>query len=206
MMNLIDFYYYNLGEEPNHIEKEITKNTFEHLKDNEYSDSDIIKILSYFPAKMALAHSDLPDYLWENSLIKRDTFYYHNELHITSPAPYWDFENDKIISSKFFLEIKIHFSIDDLINYYHKKFPIDLALHDKKKDIGSMEYLLKKYKDIDFIEPVDFILYLIDEAANQSEDSLEKIELKKYEKEAFEYLKHKTINAKAENVNKIIWR
>lgn len=205
-MNLIDFYYYNLGEEPNNTEKEITEKTFGHLKDNGYSDSDIVKIISYLPAKMALEYEDLPDYLWESSLIKRNTFYYHNELHITSPAPYWDFDNDKIVSSKFFLEMKIHFSINDLIKYYYKKFPMDSALLDIKKDKGSMEYLLKKYNNVDFIEPVDFILYLIDEAANQSEDSLEIIELNKYEKEAFEYLKHKTINAKAENVNKIIWR
>lgn len=205
-MKLIDFYYYNLGEEPNKAEKEITEKTFNHLKDNGYSDKDIINMIPYFPAKMALSHEDLPDCLWDNSLIERDIFYYHSELHITSPAPYWDFENDKIVSPKFFLEIKIHYTIDDLIKYYYKKFPIDLALLDNKKDKGSMEYLLKKYNDIDFISPVDFVLFLIDEASSQTEDIVEIIELKKYEKETFKYLKHKTINAKAENLNKITWR
>lgn len=205
-MNLIDFYYYNLGEEPNEFEKTITENTFNFLKDNGFQDNDIMRMLSNFPAKMALSPDDLPDYLWENSLIKRNIFYYHNELHITSPAPYWDFENDKIISSRFFLEIKIKYSIDNLIHYFYRKFPMDNDLIDNKKDKGSMEYLLNKYKNINFVEPLDFVLYLIDEAVNSEAEHIEIIELKRFEKQAYDYLKSKTLNAAVEKMNKIIWR
>lgn len=205
-MNLIDFYYYNLGEEPEENERIITKNTFDFLKDNNYTDNDILKMFEHFPAKMALTPNDLPDYLWEGSLVKRDTFYYHNELHITSPAPYWDFENNKIISSRFFLEMKIKYSVNDLIKYFYRKFPIDNNLIDNKKDKGSMEYLINKYKNIDFIQPVDFVLYLIDEAVNSEMECVEIIELKKFEKATFEYLKSKTLNAAVEKMNEIIWR
>lgn len=205
-MELIDFYYYNLGEEPNENEKTITENTFGFLKDNNYTDNDIMIMLRDFPAKMALTPDDLPEYLWDGSLAKRNTFYYHNELHITSPAPYWDFENDKIVSSRFFLEMKIKYSIDDLIKYFYKNFPMDGSLIDSKKDRGSMEYLLNKYKNIDFVEPLDFILYLIDEAVNNEVDIIEIIELKRFEKATFEYLKTKTLNAAVEKMNKIIWR
>ena len=43
-MNLIDFYYYNIGEEPTDNEKIKTKKTLDYLKDNGYSDNEIIDI------------------------------------------------------------------------------------------------------------------------------------------------------------------
>lgn len=205
-MDLLEFYYYNLGEEPNEFERAITKATLDHLKDNNLSDSEIIRMMETFPAKMALSPSDLPDSLWENSLVKRDMFYYHGELHITSPAPYWDFENDRIISSRFFLEMKIQYNIQDLISYYYKKFPMDTRLVDNKKDVGTMEYLLNKYKNIDIIEPVDFILFLIDEAVESDCELTEMIDLKRFEAQTLKYLEHKTMNAAVEKANKIIWR
>lgn len=206
MMDLLDFYYYNLGTEPTEFEREITKATLGHLIDNNLTEKDIINIIKDFPAKMALEPSDLPNSLWENSLLNRDTFYYHSELHITSPAPYWDFENDRIVSSRFFLEMKIQYSIRDLIQYYYKKFPRDIRLIDDKKDNGTMEYLLNKYKNIAFIEPVDFILFLIDEAANSDYELTEMIDLKRFETQAFSYLEYKTMNAAVEKMNKIVWR
>ena len=205
-MDLLDFYYYNLGEEPNDYERQITKATLDHLLENKFNDNDIIRMIESFPAKKALKPSDLPDSLWDNSLLKRDVFYFHGELHITSPAPYWDFENDKIVSSRFFLEMKIQYNIQDLIGYYYKKFPMDTRLIDNKKDIGAMEYLLNKYKNINIIEPVDFILFLIDEAADSDCELTDMIELKRFESQTLNYLEHKTMNAAVEKVNKIIWR
>ena len=205
-MELTEFYYYNLGEEPEELEREITQKTLDYLKDNGFNDKEIVQLISCFPAKTTLTPNDIPDSLWENSLLKRDTFYYHNEFHITSPAPYWDFEKDKIISSRFFLEMKIKYTVKDLIKYYYKNFPMDTKLIDEKKDIGSMEYLLNKYKNLDFVEPVDFVLYLIDEAVNNGMEHIEIIDLKRFEKETYEYLKNKTMNAAVEKMNKIIWR
>ena len=100
----------------------------------------------------------------------------------------------------------IKYTVKDLINYFYKHFPMDTKLIDEKKDIGSMEYLLNKYKNLDFIEPVDFVLYLIDEAVNNGMEHIEIIDLKRFEKETYEYLKNKTMNAAVEKMNKIIWR
>lgn len=205
-MNLLEFYFYNLGEEPSESEKIITNNTLSYLRDNDFTENQIINMIKDFPPKMALEPKDLPDKLWNSSLVKRDVFYYHNELHITSPAPYWDFENDKIISSRFFLEMRIKYSVRDLISYYYKKIPMDSRLIDNKKDVGTMEYLLNKYKRVSFIEPVDFVLYLIDEAANSECEINEMIDLKRFESDTFKYLERKTINAAAEKMNLIIWR
>lgn len=205
-MNLLDFYYYNLGEEPSDLEKTITEKTFSFLIDNGFLENDIIKMLKDFPAKMALEPKDLPDTLWEGSLLKRDTFYYHSELHITPPAPYWDFENDKIISNKFFLEMKIKYDIKNLISYYYRKFPKDLRLIEDKKDIGTMQFLISKYSKLSFIEPIDFILFLIDEASNSTNELNDMIEIRRFEEQTLKALEHKTINASAEKMNLIIWR
>lgn len=205
-MELLDFYYYNLGEEPKELERTITDNTFSYLKDNGYTENQIIELIKDLPPTMTLTPSDLPDKLWEGSLVKRDVFYYHSELHITSPAPYWDLENDRIVSSRFFLEMRIKYTVKDLIAYYYKKFPNDISLIDNKKDVGTMEYLLKKYSKVSFIEPIDFILYLIDEAADSGSEVNDMIELKRFENDTFKYLENKTINAAAEKMNRIIWR
>lgn len=205
-MEIIDFYYYDLGEMPNDKDKEITQKTFDYLRDNNMSDKEILALLPVLPNKLALSHEDLPDILWSDSLIKRDTFYFHNELHIMSPPPYWDIEKNKIVSMAFFLEIKIKYTVEDLIKYYYKYFPTELSLVDNKKDIGSINYLLNKYSKIDFIENVDIILYLIDEAVDQGFECLEIINLQKMEQATIERLRDKVMNARLDKKNVIIWR
>ena len=80
------------------------------------------------------------------------------------------------------------------------------SLIDDKKDKGSMEYLLNKYQKIDFIEAIDFVMYLMDEAIHNGVETIDIIELQKFEKETYEYLKNKTLNATAEKINNITWR
>lgn len=205
-MNLIDFYYYNIGEEPTNNEKTKTKKTLDYLKDNGYSDNEIIDIIKNIPNKISLSPNDLPDMLWKDSLIIRDKFYYHSIFHIIPPAPYYDPVNDLIVSNKFYIEMKIKFTIRDLINYFYNNFPIDISLRNETKDDGAIRYLLNKYKKIDFIEPIDFILYLIDEAVEQKAILNNILELSNYENNTYEYLKNKTSNAIAEKKNIIIWR
>jgi hypothetical protein len=205
-MDILDFYYQNIGEEPTDKHREITGKTFSYLKDNNFSDKDILKIFKKLPVKTDLSFDDLPDELWENSLIKRNTYYYHNELHIISPAPYWDVLTDKIVSPKFYLEMKIKYTINNLIDYFYKTFPKNMNLVDDKKDVGSMNYLLNKYRKITFIETIDFILYLIDEAKNDEYVCNDILDVQRYEEKTFKYLENKVNNAMVEKKNIIIWR
>lgn len=205
-MDIVNYYYNNIGVMPNDDEKNQTLKTINYLKDNNISIKEIIDIIDKIPYKKTLAPEDLPESLWHDSLIKRDMFYFHNEIHITSPAPYWNFENNKIISEKFYLEMKIKYTIDDLIKYYYKAFPNNKEFEDSKKDIGAMQYLLNQYKKIDFIENVDFILFLIDTCSDTQTDCIEILDLKKCQNENYKFVSNKALNAKFESKNKIIWR
>lgn len=205
-MDILSYYYYNISEEPSEKDIITTNNTINYLKDNNYTDKEIIKILDSIDYKLAININDLPNNLWENSLILRDEFYYHKELHITSPAPYWDFDNKKIISPKFYLEMKIKYAIEDILKYYYKKITIDNIFKDEKKDIGAIKYLLKSYENIDFIKNLDFVLFLIDTAYIKEFDSTEIIDLKSYQKETHTFLKNKVLNASSTKCNQIIWR
>lgn len=205
-MDIVNYYYNNIGVMPNDDEKNQTLKTINYLKDNNISIKEIIDIIDKIPYKKTLAPEDLPESLWHDSLIKRDMFYFHNEIHITSPAPYWNFKKNKIISEKFYLEMKIKYTIDDLIKYYYKAFPNNKEFEDNKKDIGAMQYLLNQYKKIDFIENVDFILFLIDTCSDMQTDCIEILDLKKCQNENYKFVSNKALNAKFESKNKIIWR
>ena len=52
----------------------ITQYTIDYLYDNDMNDYDIIKILSTFK-KESIKYCDLPNFLWNDSLLKRDTYY-----------------------------------------------------------------------------------------------------------------------------------
>lgn len=205
-MDILSYYYYNISEEPSEKDIITTNNTINYLKDNNYTDKEIIKILDSIDYKLAININDLPNNLWENSLMLRNEFYYHGELHITSPAPYWDFDSKKIISPKFYLEMKIKYTVDDILKYYYKKITVDNIFKDEKKDIGAIKYLLKSYENIDFIKNLDFILFLIDTAYIKEFDSTEIIDLKSYQKETHTFLKNKVLNASSTKCNQIIWR
>ena len=77
-----------------------------------------------------------------------------------------------------------------------------------KRDIGAIQHLLIEYKHIDFIEPIDFLLNLIDYASKETNCSYKTLlELdNQYRGELMQQLETKIINAKAMGLNKIIFR
>lgn len=201
-MDLVNFYYEYNGEYPedkNHVAK--TKAVIEHLKDCGYTEEQIIDIIiKEFPNAEYLDFNNIPTSLWENSLLKKDKFYFHKELQITSPPPTWD------KSFPFFLEMKIFYSEKDILNYYVKTFNIRGEWVNEDKEIGSIKYLLNKYKMFSFIEPVDYILHLIDYAKSLDVKPNNFYDLCNYELELAEYLERDIKNANLQKKNKIVWR
>lgn len=201
-MDLTNFYYEYNGEYPenkNHIAK--TNAVFEHLKDCGLTEKQIIDIIiKEFPNKEYLDFNDIPNSFWNDSLLKRDKFYYHKELQITSPPPTWD------KSFPFFLEMKMSYSEEDILNYYVKVFNLREEWTSKDKEIGSIKYLLNKYKMFSFIEPVDFMLHLIDYVKSIGVKPSSIYDLCDYEIELAEYLEKDVKNAVLSNKNKIVWR
>lgn len=179
----------------------ITQYTIDYLYDNLFSDSDIIEILSTFK-KESIKYSDLPNSLWKDSLLKRDVYYFHSKLQILSKPP--KLSIDSIITPKeikFFKEMKISFTKDDLLNFFYSKSN-SLIIKDYSRDIGAIEYLLKRYSN-QLMEPVDICLYLIEDYA-QCVSSL--LSLTNYEVELLEKVNTIYYDNYRSRTNKIIYR
>lgn len=165
-----------------------------YLLDNKYNDSDILKYL-------ITNNTELVDSLWNDSLLKPDTFYYHEQLTIMPGPSVWN-PNMKEESSKFYLEMKIKYTINDLLSYYYNNLLIPVELRNTKKDGKAFEHMLKQYNKFK-MQPIDFVLYLIDYNAFEGNRISDVFDLQKYEREVYDktnYIIENTIN------KNIIWR
>lgn len=184
----------------------ITKATIMHLIDNGYDFKDILNIIRNSDIKECFAPECLPDVLWENSLIKRNTYYYHSSLHITSKPPKWNPETMQVESEPFFMEMKIKYTMQDLLSYFYTKCMIDIDLRDEKRDSGAFEFLFTRYSKITEVETLDFILLLIDEAAHSEAIINTPLKLQEFDFEVLSNCKKFTAEAKYNKANKIVWR
>lgn len=183
----------------------VTECTLKHLIDNGYSFKEIIEIMRNSNIEDCLRPESLPDSLWEDSLLKRDTYYYHNSLHMISKSPMWNPETLQVVNEPFFKEMKIRFTMKDLLNYYYTKCEIDISLRDEKRDAGAFEYMLSRYH-LCGIEGIDFLLMLIDEAETKKAKITNPLKLQDLEGELLDYLLEFLPEAEYNNVNKIVWR
>lgn len=202
-MDLVNLYYdYLTGETPENInDYNKTKMLFDYLLESGIEKNVLVSTMaSEFPNKDMLTIEDIPDSLWENSLLKRNTFYYHKELQIISPPPTWD------QVYPFYLEMKIKYTSNDILKYFIERFNIRQEWMNSEKEIGSINFLLKNYSKYSFIEPVDFLLHLIDYVASTDNNVSTIYDLRDFENDLATYLELDIENAKVNNKNKIIWR
>ena len=206
-MNLVDFYYKHIvGQEPKEESYNKTNKLIAYLKEADIEEALIIKVLEDVPHKDYLTHEDLPNWLWENSILKPKTFYYHHSLQITSPAPKYNMNKKYNNKTKFYLEMKIKYTVDDLIDYFYNTLGVPLEFKDKKKDGGAINYLLSKYSNFTFIEPIDFVLALIERDKSENLKVNNILDLTKHEQEVYNQLQALTANAKIAKANIIRWR
>lgn len=209
-MDYVEEYYSNtLGNYPfedddNKIKSE---KVIAYLKENEIGESDLIKTIEEMPGKDYISPEMLPDWLWEDSLLERDKFYYHNTLHIKPKAPTWNPLTNEESVEEHYMEMKIKFTMDDLITYFYRELNINHELIDIAKDKGSFNFLINKYRKFDFIEPIDFILSLIDYAKSSENMRVRSVlQIGEYESEVYDMLQAKVEQAKLEKANIIVWR
>lgn len=186
-----------------------TDKVIQHLVDAGISESDILRFIEESPPKDCLTPDDLPEWLWEGSLLKKNTFYYHNTLHLRPPAPTFNPHSREVKASKFYLEMKIRYTMDDLVRYFYHTLRISTDLADKKKDEGSFNYLLNKYSKLDFCEPIDFVLALIDynKPDNNPMSPVQGIlDITQSQAEVYDALKRKAAEASLHKANQILWR
>lgn len=210
-MDFVELYYnliwgcYPFNDNKN---KAMSQNLIDYLIEAGVSEDRILDFIEKAPRNDRLSPDILPVSLWENSLLLRDVFYYHNLLHIKPEAPTWDPINGKKKSDKFYLEMKIMFSVEDILDYYYSLFNIEHDLRDAKKDAGSVNYLSARFAKFSFIESVDFILFLMDYAKGNSNNYKIKniLDILTFEMDVYESLKSKVDEANLAKANKIIWR
>ena len=153
-----------------------------------------------------LSPRNIPSKLWEkDNLLDNSKFYFHPLLRITNSAPQYDPSQNKTIEFPYFYEVKERFTIKDLLLYSVEKLNRSNEFCDNKQDVGAIKYLLsvlantRKYE----IEPVDFILHLID--ANQGK-RISLLDLKDETQNVLEKLCEHKEKLKRMNKMKIVWR
>lgn len=145
--------------------------------------------------------------LWNNSLIKKDAFYLHRELRLVSKAPQYDFLKNKIVTYPYFCEIKIKYTEEDLLKYFYSKLnPLSLKLVDKKTDVKTIAYLMKKYSNIDYVEPLDVILCSIDNQVNQQDNITKLIDITQDNLEIIKQLQNDMKELEFQDKRHIVWR
>lgn len=214
-----DYLSMRLGYEPSVEDINKLKSTISYLKDNHYTDKEIFKILMNsnidLPEdcemtaieKAIVTGPQLPEYLWENSLIKKDTYYYNNRLHITSKPPTWNPKTLQEECEPFFMEMKINFTLEDLLELYYSECRVPIGLRVKTRDEGALQHLLNKYNNLK-APGLDYVMLMIDLAGKDNElDFLTNpFELENYSKEAFITLEQIVEESTLNKSNVIIWR
>lgn len=214
-MNLIEditniYYKEILGYYPKEESVYKTKLFFSYLIDCKYSKKELLNIIYSLNQKEELLFTDLPESLWDKSLLNKNTFYFNNRLHIIKTIPIWNpIENNIKQEKDFSLEMIIKFSIEDLISIFNKKVLKTNEYIIDNKTKGSVEYLLKKYSKLKYCTAIDFILALIqyiNKEINTDISFFNILKIQNYEDEVDKILNNKCTEAKAKGRDKIIWR
>lgn len=228
MKELVYKYYSTfVGIEPTKEEFEKTLAVANYLKDNNKNAQGIFLIFCAIEqqrkqnkeivlnnevivepnTKNYISFDELPNELWNVSLLEKNKFYYSEILHLKSKPPTWNPITFEETCEEFYLEMIINFTIDDLMNYYYEKCRIPLNLQDDKKVKGALMFLINKYDK--FKAPgIDYVISLIEAASNDidREMILEVFEIEEYAKEVIQKFDKMIKQAEYEGANKIVWR
>lgn len=208
-MDYLELYYSNnVGKHPDsEMDRVKSQNIINYLIEAGVSQENILDFVENAPASQCLDVTMLPEKLWDNSLLKPDTFYYHHLLQLTSPPPQFNSMTRKETVYPYYLEMKIQFSMNELIQYAYRQLGLDYALADRKRDENALNYLLNLYDKKFEFEAIDFVLALIDTAKIEEDREFSNIlEIRSYEQEVLKNFRTKIAEANLSNVNQIVWR
>ena len=207
-MDLLDFYYRDhVGHYPdNEEDARCTQRLLAYLSDCGFSEKDIVNILDKCGSHERLTPEMLPDALWLKSLVKRNHFYYHHALQLVPPPP--RVKGNKEIIEPFYREIRILFTIKDLIDYFYRTLNIDLSLRDDRHDGAQFSKMLNDFARLRPIEPLDFVLALIDYAKVTNMFIAKPFDLENGNAVAdtLDKLKRNMAEAKLKKADRIVWR
>lgn len=214
-----DYLAMRVGLEPTQEQYKQLIATVNYLKDNKIDNKEIFKILmnsninlpedcdKTAMEKAIVKQIELPDELWENSLLEKNTFYYNNRLHICSKPPTWNPKTFQEECEPFFMEMIINFTIKDLLEMYYRECRVPIGLRNKIRDEGALKHLLNKYNNLK-APGLDYVMYMIDLASKDTDTEFlaNPFELENYSKQAFMELEDMISEAEINKSNKITWR
>lgn len=141
-----------------------------------------------------------------NNLMEPDVFYYHNSLREVPPPVRITRVNDEFIreETKFYLEMKYRFTMNDLLEYWYTAMNIKPNPHMLKQDEGKYKYLLGIYN-------LDEILFAIDVSKSKRLSAQRPLlrnafDLEKYVDDAREYILSKKNVHQMQGINRVIKR
>lgn len=208
-MHYADLYYaLAFGKYPYETQEpyEQTCLNIQRLIDNGYTDREIEEAIERAAERRDVVFNKEHDWTRSDNLIKSYTFYYHPELQLTSPAPKFDPMTGVTVTTPFYLENKMIYSVHQLSDYIASKIKIPYELRDISKETGAVEYLLKKYSKVGIVDALDFVLFLADEAGNEDRVFTNVLDIAQYDVTVLDKVKHATAEAAAKGANKVIWR
>ena len=182
------------GVEPEDKDLLLLEIKYQRLLDNGYTDKEANKIL--IDTKL-----NIDNYEHSDSIIKTDTLYRHYELQIHSKPGGFDPATCTVIKRPYYLEMKVRYTMDNLLNYYYTKLIVPPLFRDEKRDIGAMNHLIGNFKS-PMINSVDFILFVIDYVASNQYKVNNPLELKNWFQQTYEYLEQFVLSTKLELVNR----
>ena len=146
-----------------------TLKTVWYLKINGLSDQQIYQELFSHHTEIVTV-ADLSEALWTNlvprNLVQKGHYYFHRELQIIAPSPSFSLRTGETQAEDWCVP-KMFFTTDDLTTYFFSR----LSKQEQELCLGydyekTARYLLTRFRDCyPDIEPLDFLLCLIDEFA-----------------------------------------
>lgn len=182
------------GVEPEEKDLLLLEIKHQRLIDNGYTDKEANKIL--IDTKL-----NIDNYEHSDSIIETDTLYRHHELQIHSKPGGFDPATCTVIQRPYYLEMKVRYTMDNLLDYYYTKLVVPSMFRDEKRDIGAMKHLISNFKS-PMINSVDFILFVIDYVASNQYKINNPLDLKNWFQNTYEYLEHFVLSTKLELVNR----
>ena len=182
------------GVEPEDKDLLLLEIKYQRLLDNGYTDKEANKIL--IDTKL-----NIDNYEHLDSIIDSDIIFRHHELQIHSKPGGFDPATCTVIKRPYYLEMKVRYTMDNLLNYYYTKLIVPPLFRDKKRDIGAFNHLINSFKS-PVINSVDFILFVIDYAASNEYKTNNPLDLKNWFQSTYEYLEQFVLSTKLELVNR----
>lgn len=216
---IYDYVTTRLGVELDEDNMKQLKATANYLIDNGKTNKEIFKILMSCnidlpednemsrTERAVVKQEDLPDCLWDGSLLEKNKYYFNNRLHICSKAPTWNPKTLQEECEPFFMEMIISFTLKDLLEMYYMECRVPIGLRNRTRDMGALTHLLGKYNNLK-VSSLDYVMYMIDLANKDVENQFlsNPFELENYSKQAFMELEDMYEEASLSKNNIIVWR